>query len=292
VKSSPSSKPWLVAGLILIAISGGGALWIGLHYWHNPDYWLVAIPGFGTAVGTIALAGATFRLIQREGAERENTRVALEHSQTIAEQSQTAALEAARHRRDDRARLLRITPWQGIKTYLDTLENSALIKDGHHFDIPMDANQKLLVVQVFEVLPAGRVPMTATFNSFTIGGEKHIGMKALQVPLGWPHKSLAWFSVERTVAEWVEIYQQRATRQLGDEGHAWVSVDDTFDDGVLDSYEVVQSGCPLKKSPDLEGRWILDATGTTDWNTPQVAFAPLPLRRLYYISKTANKALG
>lgn len=89
-----------------------------------------------------------------------DTLVALKHSQTIAEQSQTAALEAARHRRDDRARLLRITHWQQIQTHLVAGDSNEAVQDNHCFDMPKDANKKLLVSRVFEVLPADGKPMT------------------------------------------------------------------------------------------------------------------------------------
>jgi hypothetical protein len=293
VHPTPESRPWIVASLILVVASIGGVLWIGSHYWHEPDYWLVAIPGFGTAIGTIGLAGATFRLIQREGAERENTLLALKHSQTIAEQSQTAALEAARHRRDDRARLLRITHWQRIQTHLDALGADQAIQDGYYFDLPKDASRKLLIGQNFEVVPTDGHSMTATFNGFTVAGEKQIGIQPLSVPFGMPLKqSLARFTVERTVAEWLQIYEDRAKGEPGEEGHAWIRVDDPYNDGVTDSYEIVQGGCPFKKSPDIEGRWILDASGMTEWNMPQVVFHKLPMKRLYYISKSDNQPLG
>ena len=264
----------------MIVTSGGGAIWIGLHYWHNPDYWLVAIPGFRNRCRHYALAGATF--IPLDPARGRRTRehppgagTLSDHRGTVSDGRPGGLLV---HRRDDRARLLRITPWQGIQTYLDTLETSSSIGDGYHFDLPKDANRKLLVGQVFEVLPADGVPMTATFDGFTIFGEKHIGMNALQVPLGLPHnQSLAWFSVERTVTEWVEIYQQRSTGHPGDEGHAWVSVDDTFDDGVSTATNSCRADVH-SKSPDLEGRSILDATGTTAWNTPQVRLRPAALK--------------
>lgn len=293
VRLTPDSKPWIVAALILLVASLGGVVWIGFHYWHEPDYWLVAIPGFGTAIGTIGLAGATVRLIQREGAERENTLVALRHSQIIAEQSQTAALEAARHRRDDRARLLQITHWQGIRAHLDAYGADAITPDGHCFDLPKDANRKLLISQSFEVVPADGLPMTATFNGFFVGGKRQIDMQPLSVPFGIPqNRSVARFTVERTLVEWVQIYQERASGQPGEEGHAWIGVDDTFDDGVIDSYELVQGGCPLRKSPDIEGRWILDTAGTNEWNMPQIVFAKRPMTRRYYISKINNQPLG
>lgn len=61
---------------------------------------------------------------------------------------------------------------------------------------------------------------------------------------------------------------------------------------MIDSYEIVQGGCPLRKSPDIEGRWILDARGLTEWNMPQIVFGKRPMKRLYYISKIDNQPLG
>ena len=276
----------LAAGIVLAVGSVIAVVILGFVYYDEPDYWLVGIPGFGTAVGTIGLAGATFRLIQRETADRDNTLTALRHSQTMA-------AEAARQRRDARARLIRISAWNAIRAFSNSnLDNEDLIENGTTFDMPGDANKSIFVNQVVRIEAADERPMSLHLNGLFVNGQLHRGMEPVRLP--WNRlagrESLARFTVARTVAEWVAIAEAREGGDPGDEQHAWIGVDDGFDDGVSDSYEMLLGGCPLRRSTTLTGQWILDIE-TDRAGYKRVGFDVRPMVRLYFLSKIGNQQL-
>lgn len=274
---------FLTASVGILVVSVVALVVLGIHYWREADYWLVGIPGFGTAIGTIGLAGATFRLIQREDLDRTNTITALSHSQTMA-------TEAARARRDDRARLVRLSHFQQIKV-LPEPTSEKWFEDGVTFDMPVDASRKLCVQQYILVETADGEPMSVRMFGLQVYREPTNGAEPVRLPIG-RHRdefSLAAFVVERTVSEWVEIAKRREAGDGSDEGHASIIVDDGFDDGVSDTYDIVQGGCPLRPSPQRDGQWILD----TGYDGPmhRVGIAFLPMRRRYFVSKIGNEDL-
>lgn len=278
----------LNAAVAALAVSIIGLVVLGFRYWHQADYWLVAVPGFGTAIGTVGLAAATFRLLQRQDAEREMTLTALDHSQVMA-------TEAARQRRDARARLLRISAWQRIQAHLDSVSDDGL-KDGQTFDLPADGQRRLLVSQVFQILAADGEPMSVTLNGLVLHRKMQNGMETVRVPLTvgpGVGPSIAWFTVDRSVAEWVNVYQQRQAGDPGDEAYAYIGVDDGFDDGVVDTYLLMQAGCPIRPSGQRDGQWVLDLSGPDSRSgLRRIAFVERPMTRHYFLSKIGNQPLA
>lgn len=273
-----------VAAAVALVVVVAGVVVLGIHYWHEPEYWLVGVPGFFTAIGTVGLAGATFRLIQREGQDREMTMRALTHSQVMA-------TEAARHRRDDRARLIRISLWQRVRAAPGP-DLGETLEDGTTFDMPLNANAKLCLWQTLRIESADGQPMTVRTNRLTVGGKRTYGLESVELPILQGVRSgpsLATFMAERTIAEWVEIAEHRESGDGSDVAVAAVSVDDGFDDGVIDSYEIHFAGCPLRRSAERQGQWILD-TGY-DGVAPRVVVDIRPMRRQYFISKIGDRWL-
>jgi hypothetical protein len=273
----------LIIGSLVALVAASAALVLtGLHYWHQPEYWLVGIPGYFTAIGTVGLAGATFRLIQREGLDRAQTAEALAHSQVMA-------TEAARHRRDDRARQLRIAHYQGTRVS-STEDVRSIVSEGATFDMPKDANTMLYVSQALTIDAADGGSIEIIPNGLWIQGKRTFGRETAVVPFAQSGPSVAWFTAGRTVAEWVQVAESREAGQAGDELRATIGVNDNYDDGVVDTYEIVMGGCPLRRSPDREGQWIVD-TGYQPTGFKSVVVKPMPLRRSYFVSKRGNEPL-
>jgi hypothetical protein len=281
-----SHRKFVVVSLCLLIISVTALVVLGFRYWHESEYWLVGVPGFGTAIGTIGLAAATFRLIQREDRNRQMTLTALAHSQVMA-------TEAARHRRDDRARLLRIALSGPVRAFPEG-ERADPLKDDEVFDLPADANRKLILSQVLEVGALDGLPITIRPNGLHVHGRRTIGFESLELPYSvrpGPKDNRMWFTVDRAVKEWVEIAEKRERGDPGPEVVVTIGVDDGFDDGVIDAYNIILGGCPLRRSSDRDGQWYLDLRPEPS-GIPRIVVVVRPMVRHYFISKIGNQPLA
>lgn len=295
--SSPRS--WAIAGLGLVAVGVGSAVALGIRYVHESDYWLVGLPTIATALGTLALAGATFRLIQRESElfkreedERANTLEALRHSQTIAEQSQRSATEAARQRRDSRARLLHITPFAEPVLFQPAVNEDQPVANGTTFMMPRDADVELVVWSPWKLWAADEQPIKVRLNRLEYGGEPQIAFRDIIIAPDITGRGRDGFGlrVSRTLSEWVTIAAARENGDPGPEPYGTVSVDDGYDDGVIDTYNVIQAGCPIRRDPNTN-QWVV-AMGMDSPGIPHVLSQVMPMQRQYFVSKTGNQRLG
>jgi hypothetical protein len=105
-----------------------------------------------------------------------------------------------------------------------------------------------------------------------------------------------WFSVTRTLEEWVVILKER---EAGD-GAAGESVFnatyiDPADSGAIDSWSVIMGGTPIERVSELEGglRIVQDPTNPWDMRSyaSRMAAVVLPRDRRYYRSRIKNLSL-
>ena len=270
--------------LIGLAASTVVLLVLGLKYGTEQDYWLVGVPTYLTAVGTVGLASATFILLRREDDDRKNTALALEHSAAIA-------LEAARSRRDARARLIQINLVGDPRVLTDRLENGERVPPTEHtfFHLPADELRELTISQTVHIMSQDGREIEISPNGLELQNRETTIGRPMKV--GNAETLVCAYSSTRTVAEWIRIYEMRQSGDPGDENIATVGVADGFDDGTIDTYEIRQGGVPLKPDPNLYGRWTID-TSPGLFGYPKFAVATYPLTRRYYVSKSRNEQLA
>ncbi len=176
-------------------------------------------------------------------------------AQGAAEQSLAAAVqlasEAARSRRDARAPLINVRlqgepDWPPLQP--SSFGEPQLLR-GTKFRVPKDEDQQVLVRQRLLVtnLEAYPVALQAT----QIVPEEQPG--AMNVPLVHvkPGDTVSLLCQEaRSLTAWIGVAEDREAGRPGAEvvGMLWHS--DSYDDGVVDYWEVRIGGCPVQSIPE------------------------------------------
>lgn len=99
-----------------------------------------------------------------------------------------------------------------------------------------------------------------------------------------------YIDVERSVAEWVEIYQERDRTRAGGEEYEFIATYvSPFDTGAIDRHRIVVGGTILRPVPDQDGAWSLISDPNPNLLTGAIgatAWQAMPTTRTYYLSRT------
>jgi hypothetical protein len=215
--------------------------------------------------------------------ERESSEAALAASRTIA-------LEAARERRDARARRLHIDIVAEPQVLSpQVIGDAQTLVPGREFQRSRDDSVRILIRQEIRVLVVGDQRIWISAQNLRNPGLNESSS-------GWlleaGHNYAFEFDTDRSLAEWAAIAEDReTTRGMGDYNVATIGVDDNFDDGVIDSYEVWLVGTPIVPVSDKQGAWVINMA-KTEYGYPPVVANRRPMKRRYYISKSNNEELS
>ncbi|MCO4253627.1 hypothetical protein [Pseudarthrobacter raffinosi] len=155
----------------------------------------------------------------------------------------------------------------------------------HEFILPRDQNLRVLIRLDISVINDGPGAAHFRFSETLTNGEESIR----ETVLG-PGESLSGYlyQVERTVQEWIDIYNQRRRGNSIEHQFTVTSVS-PMDTGAFDTARIACGGCILEPVPSMDGHWRLladhkgseDGLGTGAW----------PIERKYFLSRSANKVL-
>lgn len=155
--------------------------------------------------------------------------------------------------------------------------------------MPRDQSRQIMVRTEITVIndSLGHVQMT---TSLLVDGDD----EPLPNPLrfGPGERVTGKFSVVRSLAEWVRIYEQREAGQPGDEAVFDATYLDPSDTGATDHWHVAVGGCPVERISDLQGGWQLIAAPSALSGKPWGMGVGSSIRqRTYWLSKTRNQPL-
>lgn len=104
-----------------------------------------------------------------------------------------------------------------------------------------------------------------------------------------------YIDVERSVDEWVAIYEQRRAGEPGDEFEFTATYISPFDTGAIDRHRVVVGGTLVEPMPDQDAAWRVIGNPNPNLLTGaigSVAWVTQPTTRTYYLSRTNGIELG
>lgn len=213
----------------------------------------------------------------------------------MSEQSVNAATslarEAARSRRDARAPRIEVRlegdpVWPPL-TPSDYGDPQPL-GPGSTYRIPRDQERLILVRQALTVFNHEPFAVRLQASQIVLSDQPLQEVSAISIPPGASVTLLC--QGVRTVSSWIEVAQERANGSGGSEivGMLWHS--DSYDDGVVDYWEVRIGGCPVVPIPDDAAGWMVMASWAPGV-TPPLGSGLMPRRRRYFLSKADNREL-
>jgi hypothetical protein len=100
------------------------------------------------------------------------------------------------------------------------------------------------------------------------------------------------FSVVRSLAGWVQIYEEREAGRPSDEAVFDATYFDPADTGATDHWHVAVGGCPVERISELQGGWRLIAAPSSLSGKPGAMGVGSSIRqRAYWLSRTRNQPL-
>ena len=275
------SLDWLAIGSIATAVSAAVIAYQSVQTKRAAD---AAVDAQAVAQAALTVSQNTLAL-----AEREN-----QANEAGLRASRTVAFEAAKQRRDLRARLIDIDvigdpsiherPPSGAS--VPPFGGLVPIAQGNEYHLPRDADRYLFLRQELHLRSTDGNPIwIGPWGNLTIEG---LARNADDLLLGAATVACQLYT-RRTVAEWVRIAEEREQGQPGSHDKAGIRVMDAHDDGTIDQYELQVSGTPLKRVPNRQGVWVVD-TGS-DNGYPTIVTKLQPMLRRYWISKSRNEEL-
>lgn len=153
----------------------------------------------------------------------------------------------------------------------------------HEFILPRDKDLRVLVRLDITVINDGPGAAHFRFNELLTNGEDELRETVL---LSGNTLSGYLYHVERTVQEWIEVYNRRRTGTPT--GHEFtVTSVSPMDTGALDTARVDCGGSIVQPVPSMDGHWTLvDPKGEGS-----LRIGSRPIQRKYYLSLRDNKLL-
>lgn len=157
------------------------------------------------------------------------------------------------------------------------------LRADHEFILPRDKDLRILVRLDITVINDGPGAAQFRFNELLTNGEDQLREAVLL-----PGETLSGYlyHVERTVQEWIEIYNQRTMGSSVVHEFTVTSVS-PMDTGALDTARVDCGGTILEPAPSMEGHWKLVEPKGED----SLSIGTRPIQRRYYLSLRDNKLL-
>lgn len=102
----------------------------------------------------------------------------------------------------------------------------------------------------------------------------------------------ASFEVNKSVGDWVAIYQEREkTRAGGPQEIFDARYFDSNDTGAIETFRIVFEGSILKPLESEDGAWILAETIYGKHDPTSIGWSVQPVKRRYYLSRSGNLEL-
>lgn len=102
----------------------------------------------------------------------------------------------------------------------------------------------------------------------------------------------AYFTVTRTLVDWIAIHTAREQGQPGPQATTELIYSDPADTGAVDNWILTLSGTVVEKVPSIDGGWQLIAAPQHLSGAPgAIGVGPVRRHRRYYLSKTRNQQL-
>jgi hypothetical protein len=201
--------------------------------------------------------------------------------------SRFLATEAVRVRLDSRApRIVMVARDTGMiwpPLWVSSIgEPQAHPADRGPFRMPKDGNIVLLVRCLYKLRNDGDSAVQVRLSQ-----PSRIGDKLREEVWIEPHDEFSGsFDVQRTVAEWVAIWEERdRTRGPVDDFIFEAVYLDQADAGVIDNYRAVLAGTIVKPVPNETGAWeLIDGPGVTG-EIGSIVLTDQPTRRRYFLSR-------
>ena len=249
------------------------------------------------ALGTLALAIATFVLVQRTRQEADAT-------QEAVEATRASGLENVRARID--ARAPRVIVLLSPPVWPPSFPPSSGVEGTHdqmapdqQFASSQGVERRLLIATKGRVRNDGASTAFVRFSHGTLVWEDdHRVVKIPAAPGVPPQYAIApgeqaTFQLldGRPLREWMEAYQAHAANPSAhpEESKLWfqVTMIDQLDAGIVDRIQVEVQGYPIEPVPQDRERWQL---ASEPRNRPLAFVAPA--ERTYYASKRENQPLA
>jgi len=255
----------------------------------------------GAAAGAASLSALVVAWQAFETRRAANAAVAsldlTRSAQGAAEQSLAAAVqlasEAARSRRDARAPLINVRlqgepDWPPLQPSSFGGEPQPL--HGTKFRVPKDEDQQVLVRQRLLVTNRETYPVALQATQIVPAAQPGV----MNVPLVHvePGDTVSLLCQEaRSLKAWIGVAEDREAGRPGAEviGMLWHS--DSYDDGVVDYWEVRIGGCPVQSISEEVGGWFV----VNHWAPgapPALGSILMPRHRRYFLSKANNRELA
>lgn len=262
---------------------------------------IIVVDGF-VALGTLALAAATFSLVRQTKQEAEATKEAVQASKDAVEATRVAGLENVRARID--ARAPRIVVSLSEPRWPPSFKDSSGVEGRHvqiepdqQFPSSQDVGRPLLLLTRGRVRNDGTSTAIVTFDHGTEVEEDPGWIGIRPAPRGFPPQYLIapggdvrfYFLDGRPVHEWMETYN--TFKEKGgpnpEKSTLWlrIGVTDQLDAGIIDRMMVEVQGYPIEPVPQNREHWQLASE-----NRPVASVTPA--ERIYYASKMNNRLLA
>jgi hypothetical protein len=155
--------------------------------------------------------------------------------------------------------------------------------------LPRDQKTRILVRTPVTVINESDAHIQLELLGMSDGSGKRV-TGSTSLPPG--SRTSAYAVVDRTLAEWVDVYNARKLGGPGDDGISAVAFNTPSDTGAIDRWAIHLGGTVVEPVPDMEGAWRLIETPDRLSGKPGAVGVGAVLRdRTYYLSKSRNQQL-
>jgi hypothetical protein len=229
------------------------------------------------------------------------TREVLKASKAAAEPARTAAIYAARAGMDTDAPKVQVFIDEATMPMFEPSASAHLggqpqrLKPGREWHLPRDAGQRLLVRLVVRIANRGDSLADLSFDGCIRGpestaSETSIFPTPMDGSLGIPYFIDASF----TIKEWSENWRARQQgKTLPFVAMAAITCTDIRDEGVVDTWSLQISSCPIRSDPERDGVWQIDPDLLGKPTQLALGYKRRPPRkRTYWRSRSENLPLA
>ncbi|MEU1180635.1 hypothetical protein ABZ464_23845 [Streptomyces sp. NPDC005820] len=251
------------------------------------------------AIGSLGTAAAFCVIAYQSALMRKTVKVsqdALQVAQNALVASETVAIDAARTRLDAEAPVVNVrfteVEWP---PYAWTPSGMPVghWPNGHEWHFPEKENDRIVLQARVVVENQGDRYVNVEYDGDLVKEVERRDRPATPHAL-WPRSgngvnSNLFLQKEFTIKELSENYEARqAGRQLPHRVTGTITVHDSRDNGVTDTWELELTGCPVRPIESRAGIWVIDTdTGSDAW---EYVSHP-PYERTYWISRRRGHRL-
>jgi hypothetical protein len=259
------------------------------------------VAAIATTVSAVVIAWQAYETRRAAGAARQGldlSRASLAAADEALDVSRESVLAMIRGRLEDRAALISVlaapTNTEAVLHEARTMGESPAPWPGDtEFRRNGDDYMRLMLGAQFEVTNHGSRSVQIWLDGpITIlrSPVAEPGFRARKIVTLTPGEKVE-FRVEEAhpLVHWVERWESRARGEaVENDIVAQVQVDDGFDEGMIDRWDLVVSAHPVRPKPADVAAWVLR---NHEQDPPLVTSAVMPMVRSYYRSKASNEPL-